>query len=128
MNCFLATAMGDHTIVLLTLFIMLVRPSYGRVIRATPSPAVAGEIWLESCRTESSRWGAPSEIHQSAAEIGVISPVSVGWKPNRSHFKGQTSCGGRSAGVVAHSLVLLLMRAWVYEHEGFVGTAMLRHL
>ncbi len=124
--------MGDHTSVLLTLFIMLVAAKLmAELFERLRQPAVAGEILAGVVIGPSLLgWAAPSEITSLLAEIGVIFllfTVGLETKP-AAIFKV-----GKQAGVVAMLGVVapllggwLLMRAWgsTSIEALFVGTAM----
>ena len=132
MNCFLATATGDDTKVLLTLFIMLVAAKLmAELFERLRQPAVAGEILAGVVIGPSLLgWAAPSEITSLLAEIGVIFLLfTVGLETKlASIFKvGKQAAVVAVLGVVAPLLGgWLLMRAWgsTSIEALFVGTAM----
>lgn len=132
MNYFLATAMGDHTSVLLTLFIMLVAAKLmAELFERLRQPAVAGEILAGVVVGPSLLgWAAPSEITSLLAEIGVIFllfTVGLETKPAAIFKVGKQAAVVAVLGVVAPLLGgWLLMRAWgsTSIEALFVGTAM----
>ena len=132
MNYFLATATGDDTRVLLTLFIMLVAAKLmAELFERLRQPAVAGEILAGVVIGPSLLgWAAPSEITSLLAEIGVIFllfTVGLETKPASILKVGKQAAGVAVLGVVAPLLGgWLLMRAWGSSsiEALFVGTAM----
>lgn len=132
MNYFLATATGDETRVLLTLFIMLVAAKLmAELFERLRQPAVAGEILAGVVIGPSLLgWAAPSEITSLLAEIGVIFllfTVGLETKPASILKVGKQAAGVAVLGVVAPLLGgWLLMRAWGSSsiEALFVGTAM----
>lgn len=132
MNYFLATATGDETRVLLTLFIMLVAAKLmAELFERLRQPAVAGEILAGVVIGPSLLgWAAPSDITSLLAEIGVIFllfTVGLETKPASILKVGKQAAGVAVLGVVAPLLGgWLLMRAWGSSsiEALFVGTAM----
>jgi Kef-type K+ transport system membrane component KefB len=132
MNYFLATAAGDDTRVLLTLFIMLVAAKLmAELFERLRQPAVAGEILAGVIIGPSFLgWAAPSEITSLLAEIGVIFllfTVGLETKPASIFKVGKQALVVAVLGVVAPLLGgWLLMRAWgsTSIEALFVGTAM----
>jgi len=132
MNYFLATATGDHTRVLLTLFIMLVAAKLmAELFERLRQPAVAGEILAGVLIGPSLLgWAAPSEITSLLAEIGVIFllfTVGLETKPAAIFKVGKQAAVVAVLGVIAPLLGgWLLMRAWgsTSIEALFVGTAM----
>jgi Kef-type K+ transport system membrane component KefB len=132
MNYFLATATGDDTRVLLTLFIMLVAAKLmAELFERLRQPAVAGEILAGVIIGPSLLgWAAPSEITSLLAEIGVIFllfTVGLETKPAAIFKVGKQAAVVAVLGVVAPLLGgWLLMRAWgsTSIEALFVGTAM----
>ncbi|HEX4899646.1 MAG TPA: cation:proton antiporter [Pyrinomonadaceae bacterium] len=132
MNYFLATATGDDTRVLLTLFIMLVAAKLiAELFERLRQPAVAGEILAGVVIGPSLLgWAAPSEITSLLAEIGVIFllfTVGLETKPAAIFKVGKQAAVVAVLGVVAPLLGgWLLMRAWgsTSIEALFVGTAM----
>ncbi len=132
MNYFLATATGDHTSVLLTLFIMLVAAKLmAELFERLRQPAVAGEILAGVLIGPSLlSWAAPSEITSLLAEIGVIFllfTVGLETKPAAIFKVGKQAAVVAVLGVIAPFLGgWLLMRAWgsTSIEALFVGTAM----
>jgi Kef-type K+ transport system membrane component KefB len=132
MNYFLATASGDHTSVLLTLFIMLVAAKLmAELFERLRQPAVAGEILAGVVIGPSLLgWAAPSEITSLLAEIGVIFllfTVGLETKPAAIFKVGKHAAVVAVLGVIAPLLGgWLLMRAWgsTSIEALFVGTAM----
>jgi Kef-type K+ transport system membrane component KefB len=132
MNYFLATAAGNDTRVLLTLFIMLVAAKLmAELFERLRQPAVAGEILGGVVIGPSLLgWAAPSEITNLLAEIGVIFllfTVGLETKP-ASIFKVGTQAAVVAVLGVAAPLLggWLLMKAWGSTgiEALFVGTAM----
>ena len=132
MNYFLATATGDDTRVLLTLFIMLVAAKLmAELFERLRQPAVAGEILAGVIIGPSLLgWAAPSEITSLLAEIGVIFllfTVGLETKPAAIFKVGKQAAVVAVLGVLAPLLGgWLLMRAWGSTNIEalFVGTAM----
>jgi Kef-type K+ transport system membrane component KefB len=132
MNYFLATATGDDTRVLLTLFIMLVAAKLmAELFERLRQPAVAGEILAGVIIGPSLLgWAAPSEITSLLAEIGVIFllfTVGLETKPAAIFKVGKHAAVVAVLGVLAPLLGgWLLMRAWgsTSIEALFVGTAM----
>ena len=131
-NCFLATATGGDTRILLTLFIMLVAAKLmAELFERLRQPAVAGEILAGVVIGPSLLgWAAPSEITSLLAEIGVIFllfTVGLETKPAAIFKVGKQAAVVAVLGVVAPMLGgWLLMRAWgtTSIEALFVGTAM----
>ena len=132
MNYFLAAATGDHTKVLLTLFIMLVAAKLmAELFERLRQPAVAGEILAGVIIGPSLLgWAAPSEITSLLAEIGVIFllfTVGLETKPAAIFKVGKQAAVVAVLGVVAPLFGgWLLMKAWgsTSIEALFVGTAM----
>ncbi|HSE23459.1 MAG TPA: cation:proton antiporter [Pyrinomonadaceae bacterium] len=132
MNYFLATATGDQTRVLLTLFIMLVGAKLmAELFERLRQPAVAGEILAGVIIGPSLLgWAIPSEITGLLAEIGVIFllfNVGLETKPAAIFKVGKHAALVAVLGVVTPLLGgWLLMRAWggTSIEALFVGTAM----
>jgi len=132
MQYFLATAMGDHTKVLLTLFIMLVAAKLmAELFERLRQPAVAGEILAGVLIGPSLLgWAAPSEPINLLAEIGVIFllfTVGLETKPAAIFKVGKQAAFVAVLGVIGPLLGgWLLMRAWGSTNIEalFVGTAM----
>jgi Kef-type K+ transport system membrane component KefB len=132
MNYFLATATGDDTRVLLTLFIMLVAAKLmAELFERLRQPAVASEILAGVIIGPSLLgWAAPSEITSLLAEIGVIFllfTVGLETKPAAIFKVGKQAAVVAVLGVLAPLLGgWLLMRAWSSTsiEALFVGTAM----
>src|SRR5688500_12281127 len=132
MNYFLATATGDDTRVLLTLFIMLVAAKLmAELFERLRQPAVAGEILAGVLIGPSLLgWAAPTEITSLLAEIGVIFllfTVGLETKPAAIFKVGKQAAVVAALGVLAPLLGgWLLMRAWgsTSIEALFVGTAM----
>jgi Kef-type K+ transport system membrane component KefB len=132
MNYMLAAAAGDHTKVLLTLFIMLVAAKImAELFERLRQPAVAGEILAGVVIGPSLLgWAAPSEITNLLAEIGVIFllfTVGLETKPAAIFKVGKQAAVVAVLGVVAPLLGgWLLMKAWGSTgiEALFVGTAM----
>ncbi len=74
MSYFMTAAAGDHTRVLLTLFLMLVAAKLmAELFERLRQPAVAGEILAGVIIGPSLLgWAVPSEITSMLAEVGVI--------------------------------------------------------
>jgi Kef-type K+ transport system membrane component KefB len=132
MNYFLATATGDQTRVLLTLFIMLVAAKLmAELFERLRQPAVAGEILAGVVVGPSLLgWAAPSEITSLLAEIGVIFllfNVGLETKPAAIFKVGKHAALVAVLGVACPLLGgWLLLRAWggTSIEALFVGTAM----
>ncbi|HLE63354.1 MAG TPA: cation:proton antiporter [Pyrinomonadaceae bacterium] len=132
MNYFLATATGDDTRVLLTLFIMLIAAKLmAELFERLRQPAVAGEILAGVIIGPSLLgWAAPSEITSLLAEIGVIFllfTVGLETKPASIFKVGKQAAVVAVLGVVAPLIGgWLLMKAWgsTSIEALFVGTAM----
>lgn len=132
MNYFLATARGDDTMVLLTLFIMLVAAKMmAELFERLRQPAVAGEILAGVVIGPSLLgWAAPSEITSLLAEIGVIFllfTVGLETKPASIFKVGKQAAVVAVLGAVAPLLGgWLLMKGWgtTSIEALFVGTAM----
>src|SRR5688500_14096930 len=132
MNLFLAAATGDHTKVLLILFIMLVAAKLmAELFERLRQPAVAGEILAGVIIGPSLLgWAAPSEITNILAEIGVIFllfTVGLETKPSAIFKVGKQAVLVAVLGVVTPFLGgWLLMKAWggTGIEALFVGTAM----
>jgi Kef-type K+ transport system membrane component KefB len=132
MNYFLGTATGDHTRVLLTLFIMLVAAKFmAELFERLRQPAVAGEILAGVAIGPSLLgWAAPSEITKILAEMGVIFllfNVGLETKPAAIFKVGKQAALVAVLGVVAPLIGgWLLMKAWggTSIEALFVGTAM----
>jgi len=132
MHYFLAAATGDHTKVLLTLFIMLVAAKLmAELFERLRQPAVAGEILAGVIIGPSLlAWAAPSEITSILAEVGVIFllfTVGLETKPAAIFKVGKQAAVVAVLGVIAPFLCgWLLMKAWgaTSIEALFVGTAM----
>jgi Kef-type K+ transport system membrane component KefB len=132
MTYFLATATGNDTRVLLTLFIMLVAAKLmAEFFERLRQPAVAGEILAGVVIGPSLLgWAAPSEITSLLAEIGVIFllfTVGLETKPASIFKVGKQAAVVAVLGVAAPLLGgWLLMKAWGSSsiEALFVGTAM----
>src|ERR671915_617878 len=132
MEYFLATATGDHTRVLLTLFVMLVSAKLlAELFERLRQPAVAGEILAGVLIGPSVlAWAAPSEITNILAEIGVVFllfTVGLETKPAAIFRVGKRAAVVAVLGVVAPFFCgWLLMKAWGSSgiEALFVGTAM----
>lgn len=132
MNYFFAAATGDHTRVLLTLFIMLVAAKpMAELFERLRQPAVVGEILAGVIIGPSLLgWAGPSEITNILAEIGVIFllfTVGLETKPAAIFKVGKQAALVAVLGVVTPFLGgWLLMRAWggTGIEALFVGTAM----
>src|ERR687896_72369 len=118
MEYFLATATGDHTRVLLTLFVMLVSAKLmAELFERLRQPAVAGEILAGVIIGPSLLgWGVPSEITGLLAEIGVIFllfTVGLETKPSAIFKVGKRAAFVALLGVIAPLAGgYLLMQAW----------------
>src|ERR687898_3184436 len=131
-NSFLATATGDDTRVLLTLFIMLVAAKLmAELFERLRQPAVAGEILAGIIVGPSLLgWAIPSEITSILAEIGVIFllfNVGLETKPDAIFKVGKSAALVAVLGVVLPFVGgWLLMEAWgsTTVESLFVGTAM----
>ena len=132
MEFFLATATGDHTEVLLTLFVMLVSAKLmAELFERLRQPAVAGEILAGVIIGPSLLgWAVPSEITGLLAEIGVIFllfTVGLETKPSAIFKVGKRSAFVALLGVIAPlSGGYLVMQAWGSNtvESLFVGTAL----
>lgn len=132
MEYFLATATGDHTKVLVTLFMMLVSAKLlAELFERLRQPAVAGEILAGVIIGPSLLgWAAPSDITGLLAEIGVIFllfTVGLETKPAAIFKVGKRAAIVALLGVIAPLLGgYLLMRAWGSStvEALFVGTAL----
>lgn len=132
MSYFMTAAAGDHTRVLLTLFLMLVAAKLmAELFERLRQPAVAGEILAGVIIGPSLLgWAVPSEITSMLAEVGVIFllfNVGLETKPAAIFKVGKRAAVVAVLGVVTPFLGgWLLMRAWgATTVEGlFVGTAM----
>jgi Kef-type K+ transport system membrane component KefB len=132
MNYFLATAAGEDTKVLLSLFIMLVAAKLmAELFERLRQPAVAGEIIAGVIIGPSLLgWAAPSDFTNILAEIGVIFllfTVGLETKPAAIFRVGKQAVLVAVLGVVAPFLGgWLLMRLWGAPsiEALFVGTAM----
>ncbi|MBA3513190.1 MAG: cation:proton antiporter [Pyrinomonadaceae bacterium] len=128
----MTAAAGDHTRVLLTLFLMLVAAKLmAELFERLRQPAVAGEILAGVIIGPSLLgWAVPSEITSMLAEVGVIFllfNVGLETKPAAIFKVGKRAAVVAVLGVVTPFLGgWLLMRAWgATTVEGlFVGTAM----
>lgn len=131
-NYFLGAAAGDHTRVLLTLFIMLVAAKLmAELFERLRQPAVAGEIIAGVIIGPSLlNLAAPSEAINILAEIGVIFllfNVGLETKPTAIFKVGKQAALVAVLGVVAPFIGgWLLMRLWgsTSIEALFVGTAM----
>lgn len=132
MNYFLGAATGDHTRVLLTLFIMLVAAKLmAELFERLRQPAVAGEILAGVIIGPSLLgWAAPSELTDILAEVGVIFllfTVGLETKPAAIFRVGKQAALVAVLGVVTPFIGgWLLMRVWGAPsiEALFVGTAM----
>jgi len=132
MNYFLATATGEQTRVLLTLFIMLVAAKLmAELFERLRQPAVAGEILAGVVVGPSLLgWAAPSETTSLLAEIGVIFllfNVGLETKPAAIFKVGKHAALVAVLGVACPLIGgWLLMKAWggTSIEALFVGTAM----
>src|SRR5687768_3094406 len=132
MSQFLAAATGDHTGVLLKLFVMLVAAKLmAELFERLRQPAVAGEILAGVIIGPSLLgWAFPSEITSLLAEIGVIFllfTVGLETKPAAIFKVGKRAAIVAVLGVIAPMLGgWLLMKAWgsTSIEALFVGTAM----
>src|SRR5687768_10356580 len=132
MSQFLAAATGDHTGVLLKLFVMLVAAKLmAELFERLRQPAVAGEILAGVIIGPSLLgWATPSEITSILAEIGVIFLlflVGLETKPAAIFKVGKQAALVAVLGVVAPFIGgWLLMRLWgsTSIEALFVGTAM----
>lgn len=131
-NYFLGAATGDHTRVLLTLFIMLVAAKLlAELFERLRQPPVVGEIIAGVIIGPSLlNLAAPSEAVNILAEIGVIFllfNVGLETKPTAIFKVGKQAALVAIFGVVAPFLAgWLLMRLWgsTSIEALFVGTAM----
>lgn len=132
MDYFLATVSGDHSKVLLTLFLMLVSAKLiAELFERLRQPAVAGEILAGVIIGPSLLgWVAPSEITGLLAEIGVIFllfTVGLETKPSAILKVGKRAAFVAVLGVIAPFLGgYFLMRLWGSSDVEalFVGTAL----
>jgi Kef-type K+ transport system membrane component KefB len=132
MNYFFATAMGEETRVLLTLFIMLAAAKFmAELFERLRQPAVAGEIMAGILIGPSVlNLAAPSEITSILAEIGVIFllfNVGLETKPAAIFKVGKSAAIVAVLGVVLPFVAgWLLMMAWgsTSVEALFVGTAL----
>jgi Kef-type K+ transport system membrane component KefB len=128
----LATATGDATTVLFSLFIMLVAAKLmGELFERLGQPAVAGEILAGVIVGPSLfGWVVPSEITNLVAEIGVIFllfTVGLETKPASIFKVGKQAAIVAVLGIVVPMLGgWFLMKAWgsTSIEALFVGTAM----
>jgi len=132
MEYFLAAATGDHTGVLLTLFVMLVSAKLmAELFERLRQPAVAGEILAGVIIGPGLLgWAAPSEITGLLAEIGVIFllfTVGLETKPSAIFKVGKRAAFVALLGVIApFAGGYLVMQAWGSNtvESLFVGTAL----
>jgi Kef-type K+ transport system membrane component KefB len=132
MSHFFAAATGDHTKVLLTLFLMLVAAKFmAELFERLYQPAVAGEILAGVIIGPSLlSWAAPSEITNILAEIGVIFllfNVGLETKPAAIFKVGKQAVMVAVLGVATPFFGgWLVMRLWGATgiEALFVGTAM----
>ena len=132
MNYFVAAATGEHTGVLVTLFIMLIAAKLlAELFERLGQPAVAGEILAGVVIGPSLLgWTAPSEITNILAEMGVIFllfNVGLETKPAAIFKVGKRAALVAVLGVAAPLIGgFLLMKAWggTSIEALFLGTAM----